>query len=206
MRTLGRALAAVLAAVVVPPAEAQETGFEIGVRGGAATLLGTNPDRTRINAIAPLWLEIGFRPAESVGLGAYFQYAFGQPAGGQPGSFFCPPGSSCSGRIIKTGLEFLIRPFPGQRFLPWIGLGGGFAFGRVAVDLPPYQSGGVVIAGMSPTYSSTSYDVIAQTGFAVRVERVVSVGPYAALTFTGPPNPSASSTRLEGGIRMSFTP
>jgi len=205
MQMLGRALVAVLAGVVAPAA-AQESGFEIGVRGGAATLLGTNPDRTRINAIAPLWLEIGFRPAESVGLGAYFQYAFGQPAGGQPGSILCPPGSSCSGSIIKTGLELLIRPFSGERFLPWIGVAGGLAFGRLGIHLPPYQSGGVTITNTSTTAHSTSYDLIAQAGVDVRVGRIVSVGPYAALTFTGPPSSSTSATRLEGGIRMSLTP
>ncbi len=202
----GRALATVLVLISALPGAAQDTGLEIGVRGGAATLLGASPDRTRIDAIAPLWLEVGFRLSESVGLAAYYQYAFGRPAGGQAGSVLCPSGSSCSGRIMKAGLELLIRPLHRLRFSPWIGLGGGLAFGRMTVDLPPFRAGGVSITNISPTYVSTSYDVIAQTGVDMRLGDVVSVGPYAALTFTGPPTTNASSSRLEGGMRMSFAP
>ncbi len=112
-------------------AEAQErlTGFELGGRVGYGLPLGRVADaddsdlKDGISGQIPLWLDVGYRVAPNVMIGAYFSYGFGFL--GSDLEDACDT-IDCSVHDMRFGGQLQFHVQPGQEVDPWFGAGFGY--------------------------------------------------------------------------------
>jgi len=123
-------------------AEELPTRFEAGVRAGIGFPIGnavgsttTSPNGTSLADLVawtvPLQLELGARIGP-VFVGGYGSYAFGKA-----GSLF-EGASSRSASDVRIGFEALWHLSPDRKVDPWIGMGVGYEWLNLGVDVPPF--------------------------------------------------------------------
>ncbi|SRR6266542_1018000 len=192
--------------------------FDVGIRVGLGLAtaqyvtyrLDGPPDTPRLDRVAPVWVEAGYRLTPALLVGAYFQYGFGRvdPSAARP-PLFCPTADSCSttGHTVRAGGEVQYRIATAAPLAPWLGFGAGYVSHSVTITtressaVTTTGSGGVILAPLSPVRISgttTSLDVNLQAGADARLGSRATLGPYVSV-FSG------ESAGIEAGIRGRFS-
>jgi hypothetical protein len=153
-------------------------GFDLGLRLGYAIPFG-DIDANAGNGLAsafsgaiPFVLEGGYRFNQQLTLGALFQYGFAQVKDGNASG--CGGGVSCSGSIVRLGIEGIFHfPNPGM-FAPWAGAAIGYEWMGISA------SGG----GLSTSAGASGIEFLTlQGGAEYRMAPQFTLGPFASLSF-----------------------
>ena len=190
------------------------TKFEAAVRVGLSLPFGkvtgdvTYFDNTSLNQFvqytAPIGADVGLRIAGIVFVGAYFQYAPGQPNGTSITTFASD---------VQVGAEVLLHPLGIVAVDPWLGVGAGYEWfnvSPVSADnaYAPGQFRGWVLLGL-------------QGGVDFALGPAVRLGPYVAFSlgqfdsFSGDRygatdafalTPLTLHSWLTFGVRLAFLP
>ena len=96
-----------------------DKNLQFAIRGGLATHVAGAADNMGIGEVVTVSIEGGYRLSSRYVLGGYFQYGAGQVPRCSP--LF----TSCSGRVLKFGGEFLVYLLDHRWVAPWFGLGVG---------------------------------------------------------------------------------
>lgn len=158
------------------------SGIELGLRTGYAIPLGSIAGGGNANlgdllsGVIPVWIDAGYRLASpNLFLGAYFQYGIGLVSGNAANAF--APGSgaqcgqgglSCSGNVLKYGIQAHYHIAPAATFDPWVGLGIGMETLNGSASF-----GGQSVSG---SYSGWDY-LILQAGGDFHVTQSFGLGP-----------------------------
>ena len=164
-----------------PPPVAQQTaatagsvfdrpGLDLGVRLGYALPFGDVVTDSKLgdsfSGAVPLVLEAGYRINGNFTVGLLFQYAVGQTKN-------CDPGTSCSGNIVRLGLEGIYNFNLEGVFTPWLGLGTGYEWLGVS------QSGG----GQDISGGLHGFELFtAHAGGDFRVAPQFALGPFVSFS------------------------
>jgi hypothetical protein len=155
-------------------------GLDVGLRLGYAAPFGklggvVNMSDFFSGAI-PLVLELGYRINANATIGILFQYAFALTKN-------CDPGASCSGSVIRLGLEGLFHiPVEGP-FVPWLGLGTGYEW--LSLDESGSTGGSVTVEGFE--------FLNLQAGGDYRLSPYFSLGPFVSFSLARYDSGSTSS-------------
>jgi hypothetical protein len=189
-------------------------GFEVGARAGFGVDTGrylVQPldgprDTPRLDRMAPLWLDLGYRFTPAVLVGAYFQYTLGRvDSSALPPAPLCSTTSVCSasGYVMRVGAEVQYRFTPASKVSPWVALGAGYVSHEVEITIrtaAPVTSPGGPIISIDPVHirgTSTGLDLGVHAGLDARATEWMTVGPYVAV-FSG------ESASMEVGLRCRF--
>jgi hypothetical protein len=111
-------------------------GFDFGLRLAYAVPFGDQVENTSLNdtfsGAIPLVLEAGYRFTRNISAGALFQYAFGQIKGSAAAGFCNDNGVSCSGSVMRVGIEGIYNLRLDTPLDPWVGLGIGYEWGSLS--------------------------------------------------------------------------
>jgi hypothetical protein len=171
------------------PGPTERPGVDLAVRAGYAfpfgAVDGDNGDSldSFFSGAVPLILEAGYRFNSAVTAGVLFQYAFAQVKNATG----CDTnGVSCSGSVIRLGIEGLYHFQLGSPFVPWAGLGTGYEW--MNVDLSgPGGSGSVGAHGFEFLDLQAGGDYYVAPQFAVGPFVSLSFGRYETATSSGIP-------------------
>jgi hypothetical protein len=173
--TVALAAVALLAADIARAAEGTppipETGMVLALRGGFGLPVGDATDGTSLGKVygskLPLWGELGYRLSRSFSVGGYFQYAFAFPDQ-------CGSGMSCSGSVVRFGVEGIFRILPDATLDPWVGAGIGYEIASAT-----WQQGGT-----TAQLSLSGFEFFnIQVGASYRLSPSFSLGPYLVFSF-----------------------
>jgi len=174
-----------LAALAIPvtalaqaePPPTERPGLDLGLRVGYAFPFGdsTATPGDQLSSIfsgaVPLIVEAGYRINSAVTVGALFQYGIAQV---KDANGCGTMGVSCSGSIIRLGIEGLYHFQIGSPFVPWVGLGTGYEW--MNVDL----SGG----NGSASVGAHGFEFInLQAGGDYHLAPQLSIGPFISFSF-----------------------
>ncbi|HSN92476.1 MAG TPA: hypothetical protein VLS93_14690 [Anaeromyxobacteraceae bacterium] len=128
MRARGTAALLAAAIAALPATAAGRGAVELGARMALALPFGdAEPGAPLADAVSgqlPVWLEVSYRFAPRLALGAFGSVAPGLPGDGLSGA--CDrTGSPCRSLGLRAGLQATFELRPGARPAPWIGLGAG---------------------------------------------------------------------------------
>jgi hypothetical protein len=149
-----------------PPGGEEEVRGILAFRAGVALPFGNAramlPMSDLVSGALPVGVELAGRGgATTFGVAAEYGRAFVAS---------CPAGASCSGAVIRAGIELLHRFSPGSRVSTWVGGGLG------------WEETEVTRAGRSIRVDS--FELLnLQLGRDVEVSKGVLVGPFLAGTF-----------------------
>lgn len=169
-------LAAALSVGLAPAARADVPRLELGARAGYAVALGdaardVGMKELAVTSQAPLQLEVSARAWRDLSAGLYASYGLGRADGAAIFGACGVPGVSCSGRVVRAGIQGRWS-FPHvQPFVPWAGGGLGWEWAKVE---------GKDVTGRS-TADVHGYELTLQGGGDYRVTPRLAVGPYVQL-------------------------
>jgi hypothetical protein len=187
-------------------------GLDLGVRVGYALPLGSidEGDKTSdtFSGAIPLVLEAGYRLNANFTIGALFQYGIAQVKDTDPCG---TTGVSCSGSIVRLGIEALYNFNLDGPVTPWVGLGTGYEWMSVSAE------GG----GQNLTAGAHGFELATiHAGGDYRLSRQLALGLFASLSIaqystisvegTGVPSQSMDITNkaihewLQIGVRGKF--
>jgi len=155
-----------------------------------------------VGGAVPLVLEVGYRLNAEVAIGALFQYAYALPRDSAPG---CGDPNTCSGRVVRLGVEGVYNIHLDGALTPWIGVGTGYewvtlsgsAGGRTAsiaargFELVTFQGGGDY--RISPAFALGPFVSVSLADYAV--ETAVAPGVQAV-------NPNIADKRLHEWLQL----
>jgi hypothetical protein len=150
-------------------------GFDLGVRLGFAIpfgdIDGSNGLAGTFSGAVPFVLEGGYRFNQQFTLGALFQYGFGQVK--DTAFTGCGGGLSCSGSIVRFGIEGLYHLANPGAWAPWAGAAVGYEW--MSVDV----TGG----GATFTESASGLEFLTlQGGADYRLAPQFTLGPFASFS------------------------
>jgi hypothetical protein len=160
------------AAVAAPGIEVQP---ELGVRLGYALPFGSaengvNLDRG-ISGAVPVVIEAGVDLGRAVFVGGLFQYGFAQV---KDSTGFCGGnGNSCSGSVVRVGIEGMYHFLPELAFAPWAGLGFGYEWLTTSAS----SSG---LGGLSGSHTYRGIELLTLQGGAEYRTGQWTIGPFLA--------------------------
>ena len=170
----------------------ERPGFDFGLRLGYAVPFGDMVQNNGLNdnfsGAIPFVLEAGYRFTPNITAGALFQYAFTQVKDNP--NTGCGGGVSCSGSVVRLGLEGIYNMRTGDSVDPWVGLGIGYEWMNIDLSTP----GGTTNAEMNGIEFLT-----VQGGGDFRLTPQLGLGPF--LSFSIARYGSASFT--QGGFTTS---
>jgi hypothetical protein len=157
-------------------AQAEDTGFEAGLRVGYGIPLGSvaeNGDLSdAVGGQVPLILDVGYRVIPNLFLGLYAQYGFAWV--GDTFDEACDlPGASCSAHDIRLGIEAHYHFKPREKLDPWIGLGVGYEWLNIGAEANDLE--------LSMTMHGFEF-LNLQAGLDIRAADNFYVGPFLAFT------------------------
>jgi outer membrane protein len=188
------ACTALLCALLATPSRAQEPQpaprpvLELGLRTGlllafGADFRGLGPTASsRYQSFVPAELDLGFRFASGLFLGAYFQYgaALGKS---------CATGATCSAHLIRFGADAQFHLRPREPIDPWVGLGIGYDIGTFS-QAP---------AGVQTTNTLRGLELFhLQGGVGFRVAPALRIGPFLQLAL----GRYTAATASQGGFDL----
>jgi hypothetical protein len=154
----------------------ERPGFDFGLRLGYAVPFGDMVQNTGLNdnfsSAIPFVLEAGYRFTRNISAGALFQYGFTQIKDNQVTG--CGNGVSCSGSVIRLGVEGIYNFRLGTTLDPWVGLGVGYEW--MNIDLVN-NNGVSTSAGMSGVEFLT-----VQGGADHRLTPQLALGPFLSFS------------------------
>lgn len=175
MKTLAAAAVALATALSLPVgARAQDaseegghSGIDLGARVGYAIPFGLS---NTFSSAVPFAFEVGYRLDVPLTLGGLFQYGIAQVKD----SLGCGnDGTSCSGSIIRLGIEAIYHIPLDSPYGPWIGVGTGYEWARINL------SGN----NLSTTVQARGFEfVTVQAGVDVRAKWPLSLGPFVSFS------------------------
>ena len=175
--TLIGALALSRGAAAQPAAVIDRPGFDFGLRLGYAIPFGDidgnagNGLASAFSGAVPLVFEAGYRLNPAFTLGALFQYAFAQLKDSNNG---CPGNASCSGSVVRLGIEGIYRLPVAAVLAPWAGLALGYEWMDVTITNN----------GNSTSFGASGFEFITlQAGGDYRVAPNFGLGPFLSLSF-----------------------
>src|SRR5215831_10105323 len=172
------------------PAPNDRPGVDLAVRVGYAfpfgAVDGDNNDSLSnfFSGAVPLILEAGYRFQSAVTVGLTFQYAFAQV---KNATGCGTTGVSCSGSIIRLGLEGLYHFQVGSSLVPWVGLGTGYEWMNVDLSGQGGASGSVGAHGFEFLTVQAGGNYYLTPPFAVGPFISFSFGRYETATSSGIP-------------------
>ncbi|HEX9399109.1 MAG TPA: hypothetical protein VF912_03275 [Anaeromyxobacter sp.] len=151
---------------VGPPGSSDEVRGVLAVRAGVALPFGSARAGVAIGDLlsgaVPLSIELGAR-GDATTVGFQLSYARAFVAA-------CPRDASCSGDMMRAGLEVLYRFSPGERVSTWAGAGLGWEGSRFAIGARRTRLDALELLNL-------------QLGREVTLRRGTTLGPYLAATF-----------------------
>jgi outer membrane protein len=158
--------------ILIGPTEQQ--GVSLGIRGAYGIPFGSTLDGEKLSSdlggMIPLWLDVGYRFSHNWYLGGFFSYGFGFVPSNKPE---CSAPTSCSGNVLRLGINFHYHLNPMRAWDPWIGLG-------AAYEIFNFDA---IRGGQSSSPSFTGFEFgNAQLGVDYRVSSQFVVGPFVAFT------------------------
>jgi len=161
--------AAPLASVLDAP------GVDFGARVGYGLPFGNVSGATKlgdsVSSVASLVLEAGYRLNADFTIAALFQYGFAQIKDTTPG---CGEGNSCSGSIVRLGIEAIYNLNLDAALSPWIGAGTGYEWFTLSAS------------GMGQTTSLhlRGFEFVTlHAGGDYRISPQLALGPFVSLSF-----------------------
>lgn len=176
MRTPLPIAAVALCVALAPAARAAVPPLELGARAGYAVALGdaardVGMRELTVASQVPLQLEVSARLWRDLSAGLYASYGFGRADDAALFGACGVPGVSCSGRVLRAGIQGRWS-FPDvQPFVPWAGAGLGWEWARVE---------GKDVTGRS-TIDLDGLDLSLQGGGDYRLTSRLAIGPYVQL-------------------------
>ena len=187
-----------------PPPVAQQTassaasvfdqpGFDFGARLGYALPFGNTSGEDKLErrhlGRRTLVLEAGYRVNADFTIGALFQYGFAQVKDGDTTG--CGGGVSCSGSVIRLGIEGIYNLNLGTAMAPWVGLGTGYEWFALTASA----------GGQSATVSAKGFEFVSlHAGGDYRLAPNFALGPFVSLSLA-----QYASASVEGaGVSMSM--
>ena len=167
------ARAQVAPAPAAAPARIDRPGFDLGLRLSYALPMGTVDGNDKlgdgVSSLIPLQVDALYRMNGQYAIGGYASYGF---------SFikdsFCGYGASCSGSVLRVGVEGILRLAVPGRFIPWVGAGIGYEWLKIK------SSSGV----SARTVTLSGFELITlQGGGELLTSSDLSVGPFVSLSF-----------------------
>ena len=111
-------------------------GFDFGVRLGYAlpfgNTAGTDKLSDGITGAVPVVLEAGYRLNASFTVGALFQYGLAQVK--ENATTSCGGAVSCSGSVIRLGIEGIYNFNLDTALTPWVGLSTGYEWFGISLE------------------------------------------------------------------------
>jgi hypothetical protein len=155
------------------PTALDQPGFDFGARLGYAlpfgTIDGTDKLSDTFSGAVPIVLEAGYRLNPNITLGALFQYGFAQVKD----DMVCTNGISCSGHVIRLGLEGIYNFNLDTPLTPWVGIGTGYEWMGVSF------SGG----GASGSVSARGFEFVSlHAGGDYRMSSQLAIGPFVSFS------------------------
>ncbi len=154
----------------------KSSGFELGARIGYGLPLGeVAEDGDLDEAIAsqvPIWIDAGYRINESLFVGGYFAYGFGQLS--DEIDDLCVDGVDCSLSVMRFGVQGVYNILPStESTSPWVGLGIGYEIYGLSVEA----------AGESADLSASGFEFAnLQGGVDFEVANAMRVGPFLSFS------------------------
>jgi hypothetical protein len=177
-------------------------GFEFVVRLGyaipignatgadTATMMPADALSNTLSGAVPVVLEAGYRFNKNLSAGVLFQYAFAMIKDNM--NTGCGGGVSCSGSVIRLGIEGIYRLDVDGAFVPWLGAGVGYE--SLSLD----QSMG----GQSASASIHGLEFLTlQGGGEYRIAPQMTIGPFASFSLGQYDGVDASG----GGMNISMS-
>lgn len=161
------------------PTRRDNPGLDLGVRLGYARPFGSSfgdtagDDKLRdlVSSAVPLALEAGYRVNAGFTVGAFFQYGVMQVEANPYSG--CGPVISCSGYLVRVGVEGIYNFNLDFALTPWVGVGAGYEWFHIS------SSGN----GQSAAITARGFELVTvQAGGDVRVAPGFAVGPYVSLS------------------------
>jgi hypothetical protein len=187
-----------LTAVVAPSAvRAQPAtvtdrpGFDLGLRLGYAIpfgdIDGTSGLAAQFSGGIPFVLEGGYRLNRTFTIGALFQYAVLSVKDNGTG---CGNGVSCSGSVVRFGIEGIYNIPVASQALPWIGLATGYEWMNVDATA----------GGVTASQGANGFEFLTlQGGADFRLAPQFGLGPFASFSF------ARYSSVTGGGVSTDIT-
>ena len=160
-------------------------GVDFGARLGYAVPLGSidSGDKTSdtFSGAIPVILEVGYRFNANITVGALFQYGVAQVKDQNP----CGTnGVTCSGSIVRLGVEALYNFNLEGTFTPWAGIGTGYEWMGVSAEQGS-QSASVGAHGFEFVNLQAGGDFRLGPQFMLGPFAALSVGQYSTVTTDG---------------------
>ena len=189
--------------VAAPPPIAQQSapptnvmdkpGVDFGVRLGYALPFGNTSGTEKmsdgISGAVPIVLEAGYRINANFTVGALFQYALMQVKNNDTTG--CGGAVSCSGSVLRLGIEGIYNFNLDTPLSPWVGLGTGYEW--MGIDL---SSG-----GQSGSVSTSGFEFVTlHAGGDYHVNQQLALGPFVSFSLAQYSSESISG----GGMSMSM--
>lgn len=186
-----------VAARAQPAERIDRPGVDLAVRVGYAIPFGdVDGDRGslsgRISGAIPFVFEAGYRFDRHVTVGPYVQYAIAQIQ--ENANTACSSSTSCSGWIVRTGLEGLYHIDVASVIAPWVGLGVGYEWTN--------YSGTAANVGFSASANGWEF-VNLQLGGDFQVSQGMAVGPFVSFSIARYANESGALGPLSGSSDVS---
>jgi len=180
-----------LSPLLASPAQAQTAadrpGLDLGLRLGYAVPMGSLLEGAdlgdAVSGQIPLQVDALYRINSQYAVGAYvgYGYLFVKDAS-------CDPGASCSGSVLRLGIEGLLHFPTSGSFVPWVGAGVGYEW------LKGKESQG----GASATTTFKGFEFLSlQVGGEFRSGPNMAIGPFVSLSIAQ--YSSVSISGLGGG-------
>lgn len=116
-----------------PLGKATGTASSSGGTGGTTTTTGSGDLSDSVAGQIPIWVDLGWQFSPKLMAGAYFSYGFVLPSGDLADA--CDAArADCTLSDIRLGLQAQYNFAPGRGTDPWLGIGVGYEWFKIAVN------------------------------------------------------------------------
>jgi Autotransporter beta-domain len=200
---------AIACLMAAEPAQAADSGLQIGMRGAISAPFGNVESGTPLDAVVssflPVSTEIGYRFDGHFYAGVYGEYGFVNTS--------CPSGldGTCSSHSLGFGLEGRYHFLPGRTLNPWVGL----ALGYEALSMSQNGANDTLTATASGLLLRAEFgvDLFAIPRLAIGLFVSASAGDFLTETVNSHGEGDFSHSvdggthaYLQAGVRVTFLP
>jgi opacity protein-like surface antigen len=157
------------------PSPLSKPGVDLGVRLGYALPFGNTDGTDKLSdgfsGAVPIVLEAGYRLNESFTVGALFQYGLAQVKENM--TTMCGGAVSCSGSVIRLGIEGIYNFNLDAPVTPWVGIGSGYEWMNISGT----------VAGQNISAGAKGFEfVTVHAGGDYRVTPQLALGPFLSFS------------------------
>jgi opacity protein-like surface antigen len=158
-----------------PPSPFERPGLDLGLRLGYALPFGKTDGNDNLgdglSGAVPIVLEAGYRLNANFTVGALFQYGIAQVKENMTTN--CGGAISCSGSVIRLGVEGIYNFNLDTPLTPWVGLGTGYEWMSISLS-----SG-----GQSGSASARGFEFVTlHAGGDYRLMPQLALGPFVSFS------------------------